>query len=90
MATVRRRGEKRMERPRVKRPSKELLERLQNMEDKRGMIAVIEPDTGDYYLAKTLTDGLKAMMTRHPGKIFYSIRIGYSYVYGHRGGLHKV
>jgi len=75
--------------PRPKRPSKQLLERLHAMEDKKGMIATIEPDTGDYILTKTLTDGIKAMMVRHPGKIFYSIRIGYSYVYGHHGGLHK-
>ena len=45
------------------------------------MIAVIEPETGDYFLAKTLTEALRKAKAEYPGKIFYSIRIGYPFAH---------
>ena len=78
-----------MKPPKPKRPSKEVLDRLHSMRDKKGMIAVIEPDTGDYVLAKTLTEGLEAAMAKYPGKVFYSIRIGYSYSHVYRGRIQR-
>lgn len=65
-----------MRRTEPKRPSKKVLDLLQSMEDKKGMFAVIEPDTGDFFLGRTLTEALKAAMRKYPDKVFYSIRIG--------------
>jgi hypothetical protein len=84
------RGAKKLALREPKIPSKEVLDRLHALKDKKGMIAVIEPDTGDYYLAKTLTEALNAMVDKYPGKLFFTIRIGYSYVHGHKGGIHKL
>lgn len=61
---------------RPKRPSKKVLDLLQSMEDKKGMFAVIEPDTGDFFLGRTLTEALRAAMRKYPDTVFYSIRIG--------------
>jgi hypothetical protein len=84
------RGAKKLVLREPKIPSKEVLDRLHALKDKKGMIAVIEPDTGDYVLAKTLTEGLEAAMAKYPGKVFYSIRIGYSYSHVYRGRIQRV
>lgn len=54
------------------------------------MIVVIEPETGDYFLGKSLTEALQKARKRYPGKIFYSIRIGYPFVHEHKGRITKV
>lgn len=76
--------------PPVKKPSEEVLARIHGLKDKKGTIAVIEPETGDYFLGKTLTESLKKAKAKYPGKVFYSIRIGYTFVHKHRGGLRKI
>lgn len=73
----------------VVRPSKKVLAKLQSLKSKKGMIAVIEPDTGAYVLGRSLTEALKKAKEKHPGKVFYSIRIGSSFVCEHKGGLHR-
>lgn len=47
----------------------------------KGKIAVIEPETGDYFLGKTLTEAIKKAKGKYLGKVFYSIRIGYTFVH---------
>ena len=74
----------------VKRPSKEVLAKIHALKDKKGTIAVIEPDSGEYFLGTSLTEALKKAKMKYPGKIFYSIRIGYSFVHEHKGGLKKL
>jgi len=44
-------------------------------------IAVIEPET---------TEALKEAKEKYPGKIFYSIRIGYNFVHEHKGGRRRL
>lgn len=73
-----------------KRPSKEVLARVHSLRGKKGTIAVIEPETGEYFLGKTLTEALKKARVRYPGKIFYSIRIGYTFVHEHKGGMRRL
>ncbi len=76
--------------PKVKRPSEEIVTRIQALKEKKGLIAAIEPDTGVYFLGKTLTEALKKAKEKYPDKIFYSIRIGYTFVHEHKGGLKKI
>ncbi len=73
----------------VKRPAKKIVAKLQSLKDKKGMIAVIEPATGDYILGRNMTEALKKAKSKYPGKVFYSIRIGSSFVCEHKGGLRK-
>ena len=67
--------------PPVKRPSEEVLANIHALSGKKGTIAVIEPETSDYFLGKILTDALKKAIEKYPGKVFYSIRIGYSFAH---------
>ncbi len=69
------------------RPTSRVLAKVGNLKGQKGKIAVIEPATGDYFLGKTLTEAIRKAKARYPGKVFYSIRIGYSYVHEHKGGL---
>lgn len=73
----------------AKRPSEEVLARIHALKGKKGIIAVIEPETGDYFLGKTLTEALKKAKRDYPGKVFYSIRIGYNFVHEHKGGIKR-
>lgn len=63
------------------KPSKEMLARIHALSEMKGKIAVIEPETGDYFLGKTLTEAIKKAKGKYPGKVFYSIRIGYTFVH---------
>jgi len=76
--------------PEVKRPSKEVLAKVQSLKDKKGVIAVIEPDTGEYFLGKNLLEALKKARTKYPGSIFYTIRIGYPSAHWHKGGIRRI
>lgn len=74
----------------AKRPSEEVLARIHSLKDEKGMIAVIVPETGEYFLGKTLTEALREAKEKYPGKIFYSIRIGYTFVHEHKGGMRRL
>ena len=74
----------------VKKPSKDVLTRIHSLKEKRGTIAVIEPETGEYFLGKTLTEAIKKAKEKYPGKVFYSIRIGYTFVHEHKGGIKRL
>jgi len=74
----------------VKKPSKDVLTRIHSLKEKKGTIAVIEPETGEYFLGKTLTEAIKKAKEKHPGKVFYSIRIGYTFVHEHKGGIKRL
>ncbi|MBM3240969.1 hypothetical protein FJZ31_32200 [Candidatus Poribacteria bacterium] len=73
----------------VRKPSEDVLARIHSLSEKKGTIAVIEPETGDYFLGNSLTEALKKAKMKYPGKIFYSVRIGYTFVHGHKGGIRK-
>lgn len=79
-----------MKLPKVKKPPEEVLTRIHALRGKKGAIAVIEPETGDYFLGRTLTEATKKAKEKYPGKIFYAIRIGYSFVHEHKGGIRRI
>jgi len=74
----------------VKRPSKEILAKIQSIREKKGTIAVIEPETGEYFLGRTLTEAIRKAKEKYSGKVFYSIRIGYTFVHEHKGGIRRL
>jgi len=76
--------------PRSKKPSKVVLRKIHSLEEERGTIAVIEPESEDYFLGETLTKALTKAKQKYPGKIFYSIRIGSSFVHKVRGRTRKL
>lgn len=45
--------------PEVKRPSEEVLAMVHTFDGKKEMIAVIEPETGEWFLGKSLVEALK-------------------------------
>ena len=79
-----------MTKPEVKRPSDEVLAKVHSFSDKKGTIAVIEPESEEWFLGKTLFEALKKAKNKYPDKIFYSIRIGSPYAHEHKGGIRKV
>jgi hypothetical protein len=74
----------------AKRPSEEVLTKIHALREKKGIIAVVEPESGDYFLGKTLTEALKEAKAKYPSKVFYSIRIGYTFVHEHKGGIRRL
>jgi len=74
----------------IKRPSKDVLEKLKGLEAKyKGGIAAIEPETGEYFLGKTVLEAFNKAHKVYPKSLFYFVRIGYPAVHWHKGGLRK-
>ena len=44
--------------PEVRRPSEDVLRKVQSLKDRKGMLVAIEPHTGDYFLGKTTLEAL--------------------------------
>lgn len=77
--------------PAVKKPSKAMIEKIEKAEARnKGMVAAIDPDSGEYFLGKKTLTTVEKGRKKYPNAIFYCIRIGYPGVYQHRGGLVKV
>ncbi|MDZ7289727.1 MAG: hypothetical protein ONB44_07135 [candidate division KSB1 bacterium] len=76
--------------PKVKKPSKEVLAKVHSLKKEKGMIAVIEPDSGEYFLGKTLLEALKQARAQYPGKIFYSVRIGHPFAHELKRGIRRI
>jgi hypothetical protein len=54
--------------------------------DHHGRFVAIEPDSGDYFLADTLDDAVRAARTRHPTRLTHVVRIGHAAAL-HLGGF---
>jgi hypothetical protein len=76
--------------PKVKKPSQKILAKVHSLKKEKGKIAVIEPDSGEYFLGKTLLEALNKAEAKYPNKIFYSIRIGYPFAHQLNGAIRKV
>ena len=50
----------------------------------KGRIVAIDVDSGDYFLGKTVLEAIENGRRKHPGKIFYAVRIGYPAVHSLR------
>ncbi len=76
--------------PRLKKPDEALITRIETLEAKnKGMVAAIDPDSGDYFLGNDTMTAVKKGRQQRPEAVFYCIRIGYPGVYEHRGSLVK-
>ncbi len=62
-----------MKLPEIRRPSKNTLRKIHSIKSKRGELAVIEPETGDFYTGKDLLEAVKKARKHHPESIFYTI-----------------
>ncbi|MFQ5865885.1 MAG: hypothetical protein ACE5IW_11720 [bacterium] len=78
-----------MKRPAVKRPSKEVLTKVQSLKGKKGMIVAIEPETGEWFLGKKVLDSLKKGRKKFPNGIFYFVRVGYPSAHVQKGGIKR-
>ncbi len=50
----------------------------------KGRIVAIDVDSGDYFLGRTVLEAMEKGRRKHPGKIFYAIRIGHRAVHSLR------
>jgi hypothetical protein len=50
----------------------------------KGKFLAIDPESGDYYFAKTSLEAILNGRKEHPNTVFYVIRIGFPYVYRRR------
>jgi hypothetical protein len=41
-----------------------------------GQFVAIEPDSGDYFLGRNLTEAFEACRQAHPGRLCYGLRVG--------------
>jgi len=71
--------------PEVRRPSKEVLSRVHALKSEKGMIAAIEPETGEWFLGKNVLEALKNARAKYPQGIFYFVRVGYPSAHVHKG-----
>ena len=77
--------------PAIKRPGKALLQKIEKLEAKnKGMVAAIEPESGEYFLGTKTLHAVEKGRKKYPNAVFYCIRIGYPGVYQHRGGLVRI
>jgi hypothetical protein len=71
------------------RPSKTVLARVHSLKDKKGMLAMIEPESGEWFLGNTTLEALKKARKRFPHKVFYCVRVGAPFAHEHKGGITK-
>lgn len=77
--------------PPLKKPSKAVIKKIEELEAKhKGMIAAIEPDSGDYFLGTSVINAVAKGRKKYPDAVFYSIRIGFPGVDQHRGGFKRL
>ena len=70
---------------RVQKPSKEVLAKVQSLKGHDGEVAVIEPQSGKYFIKKNLTFAMKEARSKFPDKVFYCLRLGAGSVHMHKG-----
>ncbi len=76
--------------PEIKRPSKEILAMVHSLKGQKGMFAMIEPDTGEWFLGQTTLEALKKAKGKYPERVFYCIRVGFPFAHEHKGGINKI
>jgi hypothetical protein len=75
--------------PEVKRPSQEVLTKIQTLKGKKGMLVAIEPETGDWFFGENVLQALKKARKRYPTGTFYFVRVGYPSAHAHKGGMKR-
>lgn len=57
----------------------------QKLEGKyKGRIVAIDVESEDYFVGKTVLEAIEKGRKKHPGKLFYAVRIGYPAVHSLR------
>ena len=69
----------------VRKPSLTVMRKVQSLRSHKGEIAVIDPETGKYFLGKTLNEALRKAENKFPDHVFYAMRIGSKFIYEHKG-----
>lgn len=54
-----------------------------------GKFLSLDVESGDYEIADVMLEASKKLRERHPGKIFYGFRIGYTTVYSMGGQMKR-
>ena len=62
--------------PEAFRPSPAALRRVHGLRRHKGKIAAIEPRSGDYFVADDLLTAVRRGRQKHPGAVFYVVRVG--------------
>jgi hypothetical protein len=64
----------------VARRAKQLYEKLQSALEAEHMheYVAIEPDSGDYFLGKTLSEAIQASRAAYPDRLAFAIRVGHN------------
>ena len=47
----------------------------------RGKIVAIEPESGDYFLGEDVVESTQLAKKKHPGKLFYYVKVGFPVVH---------
>lgn len=68
-----------------RRPSEEILVKVHSLKGEKGKIAAIDPETGEYFLGKTLLEAVAKGREKHPGKVFYTVRVGSPFAHQLKG-----
>lgn len=77
--------------PPLKKPKQIVIDKIQQQEAKhRGLVAAIDPESGEYFLGKRTITAVEKGRRKYPEAVFYCIRIGYDAVDQHRGGFQKL
>jgi hypothetical protein len=73
-----------MEIPEVRRPPREVLYRVHALKSEKGMIAAIEPETGEWFLGENVIEAFKKARSGCPEGTFYFVRVGYPSAHVHK------
>ena len=77
--------------PPLKKPKQAVIDTIQQQEARhKGLVAAIEPESGEYFLGKRTITAVEKGRRKYPEAVFYCIRIGYDAVYQQRGGFRKL
>lgn len=68
------------------RKAQEIYDKIKtNMESNhKGEIIAIDPESGEYFLGKTVIEAVMKGRAKYPDRVFHSIRVGYPAVYVRR------
>lgn len=74
----------------VRRPSRRVLAQLKGWSSRyKGQVAAIELESEEIFLGKDVVEVTLKGWEKHPGRVFYFVRIGYPAVHSRHGGLRK-
>lgn len=60
----------------VARPSRDVLKEVRSLKGHEGDVAVIEPESGRYFVDENLTVAMRQARKAFPDKVFYCLRLG--------------